>query len=88
MVNTNKIKARMVELGLTQGIAAKQMGIDYSTLNQKINNKKRFFADEVGKLCKILKITTHAELKEYFGLDFLIVSSSCENDTKEMLGGA
>lgn len=88
MVNSRKVNARIMELGLKQDRVAKTMGIDRSTLNNKINNKARFYADEVAMLCKILNITTGTELKDFFGIDFLTISTSCENDTKEMLGGA
>lgn len=81
MVNSRKVNARILELGLTQESVAKSMGIDRSTLNNKINNKVRFFADEVGMLCNILNITTRTELKSFFGIDFLTISESCENDT-------
>ena len=78
LINAHKIKTRMFELQLTQEEIAKSMSLDYSTLNAKINNKRRIYADEVAKLCKILKISTSAELREYFGLDFLI-DKKCKN---------
>ena len=81
MVNSKKVNARIVELELTQEIVAKELDIDYSTLNLKINNKRRIYVEEMAKLCKVLNITTPAELKEYFGLDFLIVFDSCEKAT-------
>lgn len=88
MINSRKIKARMLELGLTQNDVANHLSIDKVTLNLKLNNKRRFYVDEVGKLCKALNITTSEELNDFFGIDFLTISTSCENDTKEMLGGA
>lgn len=78
MINAHKLKTRMFELQLTQEEIAKSMSLDYSTLNAKINNKRRIYADEVAKLCKILEITTSKELKDYFGLDFLI-ENKCKN---------
>lgn len=81
MVNSKKVNARIVELELTQEIVAKELGIDYSTLNLKINNKRRLYVEEMVKLCDVLKIRTHTELKEYFGLDFLIVFDGCEKAT-------
>ena len=87
-VNTCKVKARILELGLTQEGVAKDMGIDYATLNLKINNKRRIYMDEVATLCKILDIKNPPELKEYFGLDFLIILPSRENATNESGGGA
>lgn len=88
MVNSHKVKSRIFELALSQESIAKDMDMDYSTFNLKINNKRRIYMDEVAKLCKILELTSPSDLKEYFGLDFLNIPSSCENDTNEMLGGA
>ena len=56
MVNTPKIKGRIVELSLNQTEIAKSLGIAQPTLNQKINNIRPFKLDEVGELQKILKI--------------------------------
>ena len=81
LVNTKKVNARILELSLTQEIVAKELGITYTTLNLKINNKRRLYIDEMIKLCDVLNITTTSELKEYFGLDFLIVFNSCEKAT-------
>lgn len=88
MVNTNKLKARILEMGLTQELIAKDIKMDYSTFNLKINNKRRIYVDEIAKLCRVLNITTPAELQDFFGLDFLTVSTTCENDTNETVGGA
>lgn len=79
MVNTRKIKARAIELGLTQKSIAKEIGLDYTALNLKLNNKRRLYIDEVGKLCKILQIKTAGELHDYFGIDFLLVPNIREN---------
>jgi len=65
MVNTNKIKARMKELDLTQADVAKQMDLAAPTVNQKINNVRPFDLDEAGKLSKILGIEANE-----FGLYF------------------
>lgn len=80
LLNSHKIKTRIFELGLTQEKVADDMSLDYSTFNLKVNNKRRIYADEVAKLCKILHISTSAELKEYFGFDFLLIKS-CEKAT-------
>ena len=87
MINAHKIKTRIFELQLSQEEIAKTMSLDYSTLNAKINNKRRIYIDEVATLCKILHISTSTELKEYFGLDFLL-DTKCKNAPNEKLGGA
>lgn len=71
----------MYELKLTQEEVAKDMGLDYSTLNLKLNNKRRFYFDEIAKLCEILQIKTRADLHECFGLDFLTIADSGEKDS-------
>lgn len=40
MVNTREIKAQMQRKGMTQVMLAQKLGINPSTLNRKINNKK------------------------------------------------
>lgn len=87
MVNTRKVKARVIELGLTQKDIAKDMGLDYTALNLKLNNKRRLYIDEVGKLCKILKIGTKEDLHDYFGIDFLVIPDFRQN-AKQEVGGA
>ena len=56
MVNTNKIKGRMRELGLVQADVAKHLEIAQSSLNQKINNIRPFDLSEAEKLAECLKI--------------------------------
>lgn len=80
MINTNKMKARIMELGLTQEDIADKVGINRSTFNLKITNKRRIYMDEVVKVCQALNISSVADLKDIFELDFLIVSC-CENET-------
>ena len=87
MVNSLKVKARIMELGLNQDDVAKELGIDYSTFNLKINNNRRFYVDEVAKLCELLHIKTSKELRDYFGFDFLILTESRQNATEDMVGG-
>lgn len=65
MVNIRKIKAKMVELNMTQKEVAEAMGIDSSTFNLKLNetSKRQFTIKEAQDLVRILKIE---EPKEYF----------------------
>lgn len=82
MINAHKIKTRIFELQLNQEEIAKNMSLDISTLNAKINNRRRIYIDEVAKLCDILQINTSDELKEYFGLNFLL-DKKCEKAPKK-----
>lgn len=65
MINTNKIKGRLVELGLTQKDVSKALNIAQPTANQKINNIRPMDLDEAEKLAILLQITP-AQFNEYF----------------------
>ena len=68
MINTRKIKARMVMLGLTQPDVAKEMGMNVATFNAKLNNGRRIYVDEYLKLCEVLQLNTEEERKELLGV--------------------
>ena len=68
MIDTRKVKARMLILGLTQPIVAELMGMNVATLNAKINNNRRLYVDEHRKLVKILKLNTVEEQRELLGV--------------------
>lgn len=67
MLNVSKIKGRMREMKWTQESLAKEMGINPTTINYKINNEKGEFLtiEEAEKLKNLLKIPKE-ELNEYF----------------------
>ena len=67
MIDTRKVKARMVLLGLTQPDVAKALGINVATFNAKLNGTRRIYLDEYIKLCEILKLETEDEQKELLG---------------------
>lgn len=56
MVNTNKVKGRLVELGLTQKDGADCIGVAQPTFSQKINNLRPMDLDEAEKLAGLLEI--------------------------------
>lgn len=68
MIDTRKVKARMLMMGLTQPIIAELMGINVATLNAKINNKRRLYVDEHIKLSRVLKLNTAEEQRELLGV--------------------
>ena len=68
MIDTRKVKARMILLGLTQPDVADAMGINVATFNQKLNNKRRIYMDEYLRLCEILKLNTTEEREELLGV--------------------
>lgn len=65
MVNTLKLKARIMELGLIQKDVAKALNISASTVSQKINNVRPMYLKEADILADLLKINT-TEFGEYF----------------------
>ena len=65
MINTNKIKARIVELGMNQGDVAEEMKLAQPTLSQKLNNIRAMDLEEAEKLSKILEIPAE-EFCNYF----------------------
>lgn len=65
MLNSTKLKARMVECGLKQSDIAQALNIQQSTINLKLNNKRAFTLEEAGKLQNILQIPD-ADFAVYF----------------------
>lgn len=76
MVNANKIKGRMRELGITQADVAKFLNVAQPTVNQKINNIRPFDLDEAEKFSNLLGIDTCE-----FGAYFLLIK--LQNATKK-----
>lgn len=56
-MNINKLKAKIVENGLTQEQLARKMGISVQNLNAKLNKRANLSLNEVISLVKILNIT-------------------------------
>ena len=56
MVNTNKLKAKMVEKGYTQEQLAREMGISSAAFSRRMANVSDFAVGEVGVLIEILDI--------------------------------
>lgn len=61
MINTKLLKSYFVKNGLKQEEVAKNIGISYQSLSDKVNNKVQFKVDEVSELCEILKITSERD---------------------------
>ena len=73
MLNTVKIKSRMVLLGLTQADVAEAMSINVVTFNAKLNGTRRIYLDEYLKLCKILQLNTAEERDELLDQDVAFI---------------
>lgn len=65
MINTNKVKGRMVELGLIQKDIAEALNLALPTVSQKLNNVRPMDLKEAFIIADILKIPDE-EFKEYF----------------------
>ena len=56
VINSNKLKGRLVELGLTQKDGADYLGISQPTFSQKVNNTRPMDLEEAEKLATLLEI--------------------------------
>lgn len=56
MINTKKLKARMVELDLGQKTVADALKIAQATLSQKLNGIRPMYLDEAEALADLLEI--------------------------------
>lgn len=58
MLNTRKIKGRLVEFGLTQKDVANALGLAQATVSQKLNGVRPLYLEEAETLAGLLKIET------------------------------
>lgn len=65
LVNSNKLKGRIIEKGLTQAELAKKMGITAGTCCLKINNLRALSLDEANIISECLEIMPD-EFGSYF----------------------
>lgn len=65
MINTAKIKGRMVELSLTQKDVSKALQLAQPTLNQKLNNIRPLKLNEAEHLAALLQIDKD-DFADYF----------------------
>ncbi len=65
MINTNKLKERIAEMGMTQGDIAKAMNLAAPTISQKLNGVRSMSLKDAEKLSRILKIGSE-EFGDYF----------------------
>ncbi len=66
MVNSLKLKSRLVEIGITQNELAKNLGLSAPTISQKINNLRPMNLEEAEKICEYLKIKDKDFSKYFF----------------------
>lgn len=70
MVNTNKIKGRIVELGMTNKNVASELKLALPTISQKINNVRPMYLHEAEAIGKLLNIKA-ADFTTYFFIDYV-----------------
>lgn len=63
--NYNKLRGRIREKCLTQEELAREIGISYVSLSQRLNNKLEFSGQEIYKTCGALEIPLE-EIPIYF----------------------
>lgn len=68
MTNTKRLRAIILERGLTQEQVAAHIGITPASLNYKINNKREFKASEIKALVELLKIPDEDVSAIFFAL--------------------
>ena len=61
-MNDRKIKAKMVELSVTQKDLARELGISIQNLNAKLNGRAVLNIYEAAKITKLLKIEDPIEI--------------------------
>ncbi len=67
MINANKIKGRMKELGIVQKDVAEFLGIATPTVSQKINGIRPMDLDEARKLANLLQLKDDEFGAYFFG---------------------
>ena len=65
MVNTNKLRGKIVERGLTFGKLAQMVGVSPSTLGRKIRNDSAMTLEEVEQIRDSLGIPP-SQIMDYF----------------------
>ena len=64
-INHDKLKGRIREVLGTQGKLAQKLGLDETTISNKINSNTYFTQKEILNICSILKIP-FKKIPEYF----------------------
>jgi transcriptional regulator with XRE-family HTH domain len=70
MVNTNKLKGRIISEGFNSKEVAGALKIALPTLSQKLNNKRPWYLTEVEALAKLLNIKAE-EFTNYFFVNYV-----------------
>lgn len=77
MLNSNKLRGKISEAGLSQRKLAQLIGISENTISSKMNHHGCFDTNEIDRICEALGITSDSEKVEIFLADI-----SQNRDTK------
>ena len=83
MVDTQKLSKKIDESGLKKYYIASRIGLTSYGLQKKINNQTQFKANEIEKLCIILKIKTLEEKEIIFFAKNVGKMETKNTDTKK-----
>jgi len=61
-MDMNKLKGKLTEKGKTYKDGAKLLGISTNAFSNKINNKSRFYVDEINKLAEWLELSNQEKI--------------------------
>ncbi|MBC2576549.1 helix-turn-helix domain-containing protein [Peptostreptococcus canis] len=65
MIKTNKLKAKIVEMGFNLTSFAEELGMDYSTFYRRMTGQMSFTVSDVEKITRVLYLT-NSEIIEIF----------------------
>lgn len=65
MVNSAKLRGRIVEKGYKLGTFADALGVSHNTLRKKLIGLREFTAKEIVKVCELLDISRY-DMPDYF----------------------
>ncbi|WP_286471578.1 helix-turn-helix domain-containing protein [Parabacteroides goldsteinii] len=82
MINSNKIKGRIVEMGFTQKDVAKRLKLSAPTVSQKINNLRPMELKEAEELAKMLRIEDKDFVAYFFSKDVAQCNNLFTKDTQ------
>lgn len=69
MLNKNKLKAKVIENGLTMEKVAKELDINVTTLYRKINGTSDFTRSEMHKIKDLLNLSVKDAVDIFFNPD-------------------
>lgn len=66
MVNTNKLKGKIIEKGKTQSEVAKAIGISKATYYRKMKEGGNFSIEEVNKMTEVIPLSDSEAISIFF----------------------